>query len=164
MAMLRNCTDDGVLTALLLAPLVSCACYQVTKRLATSLSPSANPLPSHWIVEPPAIQPKLDALTPIESLLLSRRALVQLSSLTSSLLLVHLFSSRLYEARHRAWKNVPEGERASVPRSEWQRSRQYIIFGFATAIATVGFKYLFVHQNMGIWKGKLQRESSLSKD
>ena len=154
--MLRDCTDDGVLTALLLGPLISCACYRVTSQLASSLSPSTSPLPTHWLIEPPIVQPKPDALSPIESLLLSRRALVQLSSLTSSLLLVHLICSRLYEARQRAWKHAPEGERASVPRSEWQRSKLYIVFGFATAIATVGAKYLFVRQNMGIWNGREQ--------
>jgi len=75
--------------------------------------------PTSWLIEPPVTVHCPGALSALESLYRSRRALVQLSSMTSSLLLVHLVASRLYEGYHRARMTVPESERASVPRKEW---------------------------------------------
>ena len=153
--MYRDSSDDGVLTALLLGPLISAACLYITVQNKHVLSSSDSPLPSSWLIEAPITLPHPNARTPIESLFHSRHALVQLSTLTSSLLLVHLFTSRLYEGYHRARKTVPESERASVPRSEWLRSRLYIAFALLASLATLFTKFIFVHKGLGNWKGIL---------
>ncbi|KAL5525875.1 hypothetical protein ACEPAG_7213 [Sanghuangporus baumii] len=146
----RDCTDDGVLTALLLGPLISLAClYGTSQRLLDA--PSDDSLLPSWLIEAPRTLRRPNAWNAIQSLYRSRHALVQLSSLTSSLLLVHLFSSRIYEGYHRSRKTVPVSERASVPRSEWLRSRLYISFSAMTSLAALAAKFTFVHFDIGIW-------------
>ncbi|THH10893.1 hypothetical protein EW145_g1022 [Phellinidium pouzarii] len=147
----RDSTDDGVLTALLLCPLISTACLYASIRSST-MSPSDNALSSSWLIEAPIILPRPNAWSALQSLNRSRHALVQLSSLTSSLLLVHLFMSRIYEGYHRARKAVPESERASVPRREWLRSRLYILYTFSVALAALFAKFVFVISEVGIWR------------
>ena len=148
----RDSTDDGVLTALLLGPLISLACLYGTSRRFATTPPDDSLLPS-WLIEAPKTLRRPDAWDALRSLHRSRRALVQLSSLTSSLFLVHLFSSRIYEGYHRSLKTVPVSERASVPRSEWLRSRLYIGFSTLASLATLTVKAVFVHYRVGIWSG-----------
>lgn len=147
--MSRDSTDDGVLTALLLPLVISTAVYHSLYRI-----PENNLLPPLWLIEAPVTLPRPDAWGVLKSLKHSRRALVQLSSLTSSLMLVHLCASRLYEGYHRFRKTVPESERASVPRREWLRTRLYVIFATLTSLAALGTKALFVLAKLGIWDGK----------
>lgn len=144
----RDSTDDGVLTALLLPPLISIACYYALYHL-----PEGTLLHPTWLIEKPATLSKAGALTALDSLKRSRRALVQLSSLTSSLLLVHLCASRLYEGYHRFRKTVPESERASVPRREWLRTQLYVVFSFLTSLSTLVSKTVLMRTNLGIWDG-----------
>ena len=148
----RDSTDDGVLTALLLAPLISSACFYTSSKNAPFYA-TAPPLPKNWLIEAPFVLNRLGAWTAAESLFRSRHALVQLSSLTSSLLLTHLFASRIYEGYCRSRRPCLESERASVPRSEWLRSRLYVVFSLLTTFASVGVKAGFEHANIGIWKG-----------
>lgn len=118
-----------------------------------SIPPSEDPLPHSWLIEAPVTLPHPDAWSAIESLYRSRHALVQVSSLTSSLLLVHLFASRMYEGYHRARKTVPESERASVPRRELLRSRLYVAFSITASLAALAVKLGFVYTGIGIWRG-----------
>ncbi|KAI5122532.1 hypothetical protein M0805_005259 [Coniferiporia weirii] len=148
----RDSTDDGVLTALLLGPLISTACLYASRQRMAAIPSSVNPLPPSWLIEVPATLQRPDAWSALQSLNQSRHGLVQVSSLTSSLLLVHLFASRIYEGYHRSRKTVPESERASVPRREWLRSRLYIMFTFSTAFAALVAKFGFVYAGVGIWK------------
>lgn len=152
----RNSTDDGVLSALLIGPIISTACLHLSSRLLVSLPADGNPLPSSWLIEPPRSLGGYSALphpTPLESLVLARRALVQLSTLCSAMLLVHLTASRWFEAHHRARHNVPEGERASVPRSEWRRNKLYIIFGLAVSAGMLAARFAFALTGLAVWKG-----------
>ena len=149
---LRDSTDDGVLTALLLAPLIATACFYTSSSTATFYA-TAPALPPNWLIEPPVVLTRPGAWTAAQSLLRSRHALVQLSSLTSSLLLTHLFASRIYEGYCRSQKPCLESERASVPRSEWLRSRLYIAFAILSTLSAFGMKVGFDHVNLGIWKG-----------
>lgn len=117
-------------------------------------SPRNSHFPSSWLIETPSTLPRADAWSVTDSLHRSRLALVQLSSLTSSLFLTHIFASRIYEGYHRSRKTVPESERASVPRSEWLRSKLYILFSTTTSFVTLAVKYAFVRLGTGIWKGR----------
>lgn len=146
--LVRDSTDDGVLTALLLAPLISTACYYAIDHI-----PEGRILPPSWLIEEPATLLRPNAWSVLESLKHSRRALVQLSSLTSSLLLVHLCASRLYEGYHRFRKTVPESERASVPRRGWLRMRLYVLFSILTSLSTLATKAVFVHIESTVWDG-----------
>lgn len=148
----RDSTDDGVLTALLLAPLIASACFYTSSANAPFYA-TAPALPNNWLIEAPIVLTRPGAWTAAESLLRSRHALVQLSSLTSSLLLTHLFASRMYEGYCRSRKTCLESERASVPRSEWLRSRLYIAFAVLSTLSAVGVKVAFARAKLGIWKG-----------
>lgn len=148
----RNSSDDGVLTALLLGPLVSSAClYSSLRSLAQSRL--AIPLPSAWLVEAPLILEKGSVVyTAVEAIALSRRNLLDQSTLCSFVLLVHLTASRSFEARHRTKISTPEGERGSVPRSESRRAYLYIAFTLLVTAVTTGVGYVLNSQGIGIWQ------------
>lgn len=119
------------------------------------LSSDKVPLPPSWYIEPPAILDKsVLRVSALEALVRSRIVLVQLATFCSFLFLTHLVSSRLYEARCRARLCTPEGERASVPRSEWRRSRLYILFSLLVSASSVTLRYVLSTTGIGVWKGK----------
>jgi hypothetical protein len=118
------------------------------------MPPGKTPLPSSWYIEHPAtLEKSVLRLTSLEALLRSRRVLVQLATFCSFLLLTHLVSSRLYEARCRAKRSTPEGERASVPRSKWQRAKMYTLFSFVVSASAVALRYALYSGNLGVWNG-----------
>ncbi|CAK5268812.1 unnamed protein product [Mycena citricolor] len=135
----RESNDDGILTALLLGPLIAASL------LCASFG--GDGLPARWAIEAPF---RLAKLSPQDALLRGRYTLLSLSTLTSGILLVHVCASRWLEDRSRlgasATENGPgqyatmvgpsDGERRSVPRSEGVRSVYFILF---TLCVTVGF-------------------------
>jgi dolichol kinase len=93
-----------------------------------------------------------ESSTALQALILSRLNLVNLSTLCSTIMLVHVCFSWWLESRYQKVENVPEGERASVPRSESQRTWRYIRFMLRSTLGTFIAKVLFSWQGYGIWQ------------
>ena len=96
----------------------------------------------------PLSDPKL---TQAEALVVSRRALVDLATICSTILLVHVCASWWKESRVRK-DGLPETERASVPRSEMRRLRLYVVFGLVVSLAVVTMRAGFREMGWGIWQ------------
>ena len=104
----------------------------------------------------PLSDPKL---TQAEALVISRRALVDLATICSTILLIHVCASWWKEAQVRK-DGLPETERASVPRSEMRRLRLYIVFGLAVSLAVVAMRAGFRELGWGIWQSLSVRRTS----
>ncbi|KAH9481646.1 Dolichol kinase EVAN [Psilocybe cubensis] len=114
----RDCRDDGILTGLLLGPLIatSVVAYTLLQFHSVSVSPSLSPtqtqtqtpiptsiLPQGWRIEPPLyLRNSRLRLAPAQAALLSRYGLVDLSTYCAVILLVHVCASWWVEARARA--------------------------------------------------------------
>jgi hypothetical protein len=152
----RDNPDDGALTALLLGPLVATALLFVSESMVDA-SPRPMHMPQAWLIEAPQVlEHTRHPLTALEALLRSRRNLVQLMTLSSGILLVHLFASRNSQRGHALRATLMENgpsEKPWLPVSEGSRSMSYIGF---TAILTAGallLKALFVHAELNLWPG-----------
>ncbi|KAG6373418.1 Fph type histidine kinase [Boletus reticuloceps] len=147
----RDCLDDGALTGLSFAPLISVAL--LCSSLHQAASPNPTLLPPDWLIEAPRVLG--DAHAPLSALnaqISSRRSLVDYATLCSFILLVQIFSSWWYEARYRRGRNVPEGERGSVPRSEAQRTWTYWMYSYALTLVALFVRYLLASNHIGLWQ------------
>lgn len=150
----RNSTDDGMLSGLILGPLIaSSLLYASQKMQASATSPDTLRLPSHWYIEPPPALSNLGKpLSLLQALVLSRRNAVSLATLCSTILLVHVCASWGFEALYRRRTNVAEGERASVPRSEARKSWLYVLFTSAVCLGLLALRFLFERAHLGVWQ------------
>lgn len=141
----RGSLDDGVLTGLLLGPLITCAC------LYTSLK---SPPRKGWLIEDaPTLNRSDNFYSAPEALVLSRRQLLQQTTLCSFILLMHLVVSRKAEARYRARYSAPEGERGSVPRNELHRNCLYAVLAIGVSTMSLILRYIFEYTSIPIWQG-----------
>lgn len=112
-------------------------------------------LPPDWLIEAPRVLE--DARAPmsiLNALILSRRSLVDYATLCSFILLVQIFSSSWYEARYRTGRNVPEGERGSVPRSEARRTWTYWVYSYVLTLVALLVRYLLASNNINLWQSE----------
>lgn len=124
---------------------------------STTEASSVRSLPEAWLIEGPSVlEHTRYPVTALEALLGSRRNLVQLMTLSSGILLVHLFASWKSQ-KGQAWTatSAETGffEKPWLPKSEGRRSMSYVGF---TAILTAGallLKALFVHAKLNVWPG-----------
>ena len=137
--------DDGILTALLLAPTITAAMLYAS---GSYESVTENLLPPSWLIEKSATLPK-PQLTTADALRLSRRNLVQLTILCSCILLVHVCASLYLTTRHTAeqW----------IPKNEMRRTGRYVLFTFQVALGAVAIRALLAYTNIGIWQGACSR-------
>ncbi|KAL0954641.1 hypothetical protein HGRIS_003594 [Hohenbuehelia grisea] len=149
----RESSDDGILTALLLGPLIAAALLYSSLQRRNSLAGRDNPLPYGWLIEPPPQLPNQGSpISALESLILSRYNLVDLATFCSTILLVHICASWWSEARHSKSLNAPDGERASVPRSEGLRLWYYVLFAFGVSSGFLGVKVIFKSSGIDVWQ------------
>ncbi|KIK62538.1 hypothetical protein GYMLUDRAFT_242694 [Collybiopsis luxurians FD-317 M1] len=144
----RYSSDDGILTGLLLGPLVASAL------LYSSLTSSSsdNQLPS-WRIEPPLLLHNANGnYTALEALVLSRYNLVDLANLCSTILLFHVCASWWFEGRYRAGFPPLDSERKSVPRSEGKRLIYFVLFALGTTLGMLGIKFALREFSLGIWQ------------
>ncbi|KAN0092831.1 hypothetical protein V8E55_003615 [Tylopilus felleus] len=147
----RDCPDDGVLTGLSFAPLISVALLCSSLRQAASPTPAL--LPPGWQIEAPRVLENAHApLSALDALMLSRRSLVDHATLCSFILLVQILSSSWYEARYRRGRNVPEGERGSVPRSEVRRTWTYWIYSYVLTLVALFVRHLLASYGIALWQ------------
>lgn len=137
----------------MLGPLIATGLLLSALRSSAGLSASTTILPKNWRIELPAeLHNAQKPYTALEALVLSRYSLVDLGTFCSTILLLHVCSSWWLESRYNKRENVPEGERASVPRSEGRRSWYYILFTLCVSAGTLGLKVLLLRQGYGIWR------------
>jgi hypothetical protein len=149
----RESSNDGVLTGLLLPPMIALALLYSAVRHSTSSDP--NPLPSHWLIEAPSVlhNPRSPP-SAIDALVQSRRGLVDYSTMCSFILLAQVCSSWAIETRYRGRPSVPEGERGSVPRSEMRRTWFYVLFTFGMTTLAITVRYLLALAEIPIWRSE----------
>jgi dolichol kinase len=118
----------------------------------SAASPSPALLPSAWLVEGPEVLDQGPSPTSaIQALVNSRRNLVDLATFSSTLILVHVWSSAWFEMRHRNDAAVAEGERRSVPRQETRRLQLYMTFSCVVTLDALLLKAAFGYFSIGIW-------------
>ncbi|KAJ8474053.1 hypothetical protein ONZ45_g16077 [Pleurotus djamor] len=149
----RESSDDGILTACLLGPLIASALlYSSLKRLPHT--PGQSVPPSGWFVDAPVhlANSRLRSSTPLDFVALARFNILDVAILCSAITLVHVCSSFWLEAHHIRRANTPEGERTSVPRSEGSRFWYYVAFTVMLSTTLLAIKIWFETVGMGIWQ------------
>ncbi|THV02843.1 hypothetical protein K435DRAFT_748744 [Dendrothele bispora CBS 962.96] len=146
----RDSSDDGIFTGLLFGPLVSATLLYHS----LSLSPSSDPLPPGWRIEPPnTLSNARGHYTALEALILSRYNLVDLANLCSTVFLLHVCASWWLEGRYRGGaSNVLDAERRSVPRSEIRRLTYFALFTLGTSLTMVALRLGLEVASLGIWQ------------
>jgi dolichol kinase len=110
--------------------------------------------PPFWLIEAPWRINNEASLTPRQALAASRRNAVDLSTLCSAVLLIHVYASHWFEWRYRKRHKVCEGERGSVPRSEARKGWMYIIFTYIVCAFLLALRIAFDRAGLGVWKRK----------
>jgi dolichol kinase len=158
-------SDDGLVTGLIFGPLITSALYYASLRFDTL--PTGTSQSPFWYIEAPWHFSNDSSLTPPQALVLSRRNAVDLSTLCSLTLPIHVYASHWFEWRYRKQHKVSEGERGSVPRSEVRKGWLYIIFTYLVCAFLLGLRFAFDHAGLGLWKRKfpppLSQGSELNK-
>ncbi|KAH9966245.1 hypothetical protein BGW80DRAFT_1342802 [Lactifluus volemus] len=146
----RTSTDDGLSSGLILGPLITSAMYFVA--LKFDMPADGTSQPPFWLIEAPWRINNEASLTPRQALAASRRNAVDLSTLCSAALLIHVYASHWFEWRHRRRHKVCEGERGSVPRSEARKGWMYIIFTYIVCVFLLALRFAFDRAQLGVWK------------
>lgn len=155
--------------------------------LHTSLSRLADepstPLPSNWNIESPLVLSSTpiryltgkspfptDSIKALSALATSRRNLVQLFTLCSFVLLVHLARSLRLETKQA--KAQVAHESASMERDqsggtggtgisnhwlrvgEWRRTKSVVGFAFLVTLCCIGVKIVTAYIGRGVWSGE----------
>ncbi|TFY82873.1 hypothetical protein EWM64_g1139 [Hericium alpestre] len=148
----RTSTDDGLLSGVILGPLIASSLLYSSLKTANTTTDSI-PLPPFWYIEPPLTLPNSgNPLTALEALVASRRNAVHLATLCGTLTLIHVCASWWFEASYRRRRAVVEGERGSVPRSEARKAWYYVAFTFTVTAGLLALRYLFQGLGIGIWQ------------
>lgn len=147
----RESRDDGILTGLLLGPLIASGLLYFTIWKASHYPMSAA-LPKWWLMESPIVlSSSIPPLTASEAVLVSRYNLVDLSTFCSTILLFHVCASWWLEGYYSKSGSKPEGERASVPRSEGRRALYYILFTLTVSITMLVLRIVLQKYGIGLW-------------
>ncbi|KAI0067387.1 hypothetical protein BV25DRAFT_1794947 [Artomyces pyxidatus] len=148
----RTSPDDGIVSGLVIGPLIASSLYHVALKLAVS-SPDSFSHPPYWHIEHPYQLNNLGKpFTPVQALILSRRNAVNLSTMCSFIVLVHVYASSWFEARYRGNHKVADGERGSVPRSEVRKWWLYSLFTFTVSTGLLGLRFMFSWSKIGMWE------------
>lgn len=189
-----ECLDDGALFALLLGPLIASGMLHDTLRRLTSTTPHLRP--RKWEIEPPMVLDSTpmrfgifeslsggrgDIVKALSALATSRRNLVQLFTLCSFVLLVHLVRSLHLEVKlARAstvssttvagtgemsasmerensdpYRNTNPGGTGTywLKRGEWKRTRSAVGFACLVTVCCIGVKIITAIIGHGVWSG-----------
>ncbi|KAI9434204.1 Fph type histidine kinase [Lactarius indigo] len=146
----RTSSDDGFVTGLIFGPLITSALYYVALRFDTQAAGTSQP--PIWYIEAPWHLGNDTSLTPPQALVLSRRNAVDLSTLCSLTLSIHVYASQWFEWRYRKQHKVSEGERGSVPRSEARKGWLYTVFTYLVCAFLLGLRFALDRAGLGIWK------------
>lgn len=136
----RSEADDGVLTGLLMGPLIACSMLY-----GTLISPEPEIQPSLPLVQLQSPFPNT-SISPRVSLINGRRGLVQLTTLSSFVLLVHFICSKFFSV-YRPTETSPSRARG------W---RTWTFTGYALEITAIAvFFHALCHVfGLRVWKGR----------
>ncbi|KZT07711.1 uncharacterized protein LAESUDRAFT_650931 [Laetiporus sulphureus 93-53] len=114
-----------------------------------ALATGTDPRPPNWYVDPPRVLPQS-----LAALIVARRNLVDLATVCSTILIVHVTASWMTERRHRrrAGAKVPEGEVSSVPRKEGWRTYLYGLFAVSVSMWVLCVRIALAEMRLGIWQ------------
>ncbi|KAH9057814.1 Fph type histidine kinase [Lactarius vividus] len=146
----RTSSDDGLVTGLIFGPLITSALYYVALR--SDMQAAGTSQPPIWYIEAPWHLGNDTSLTPPQALVLSRRNALDLSTLCSLTLSIHVYASHWFEWRYRKQHKVSEGERGSVPRSEARKGWLYTVFTYLVCAFLLGLRFALDRTGLGIWK------------
>ncbi|KAH9928691.1 uncharacterized protein B0H18DRAFT_1084426 [Fomitopsis serialis] len=139
----RDSADDGMLFGLLTGPLMSAALLYLSEKAAAA-TPPLDPLPQSWIIEQPKV---LDGsnhpLTALQALVLSRRNLVDMATVCSTIIIVHVIASWMTERRHRRKLKVPRANR---------RTYLSILFTVSVSLWVLCVRIALSEMRLGIWQ------------
>ena len=142
--------DDGILTGLLAGPLITASLLYLTIQ---AINTGKSLIPSTWLIEAPMVlKHSIAPYTAVEALLFSRRNLVNQATFCSTIVIVHVLSSWVTEARHRRKTVVPNGELSHVPRREGRRTYLYILFIVSVTLWNLCVKIALQELKLGIWQ------------
>ncbi|EJU04762.1 hypothetical protein DACRYDRAFT_47116 [Dacryopinax primogenitus] len=142
----RDCIDSGIITALLLGPLVSASALLVSLPAAEFGSPLSS-LSPRWLVEPPLAS---STIPPTVALVRSRRNMFEMASLCSFLISIHFESSR--RADIRVAKEREGGVRSGLlPKSELRRFGSYVGMTVIMVSIAVGVKTAATSTGSSLW-------------
>ncbi|KAJ3567888.1 hypothetical protein NP233_g6075 [Leucocoprinus birnbaumii] len=148
----RASSDDGIFTGLLLGPLIAMALMINASRPFTSHW-YKDILPAGWIIEAPKeLHNVRGSYTAPQALLFARYSLVNLSTLCSTIMLLHIYASWWFERRYSITPGAGEGERTSVPRNEGRRAWYYTLFTVAVSTAVTTARVMLNERRIGIWQ------------
>ena len=153
--MFRTSSDDGLIIGLIFGPLITSALYYASLRF--DAPPAGTSQPAFWYIETPWSLGNDTSLAPPQALILSRRAAVDLSTLCSLTLPIHVYASHWFEWRYRKQHKVSEGERGSVPRSEVRKGWLYIVFTYLVCAFLLGLRFALDRVGFGLWKRKFPK-------
>ncbi|WWD16230.1 hypothetical protein CI109_100656 [Kwoniella shandongensis] len=186
----RECLDDGIFYALLLAPLVAAALLHAA--LSQLAANPLSPIPKGWNIEFPMVLPSTpiksvpqspsnriptDTIRALSALATSRRNLVQLFTLCSFVLLVHLTRTLHLELKQAKVNKQPTSQHVSAPlerenseqartqqpspaslagtywlrRGEWRRTRSVVGFSFLVTGGCIVVKTVTAYIGRGVW-------------
>lgn len=130
------------MSGLVLSPLISAALFY---------NALADPrvLPG-WHIESPMTLP-VSSMSPIQAVIRSRAAAVDLGTLCSAALLFQVGASAVFESRFRKTHHVPDGERGSVPRSEMRKAGYYTAFVFCSTLILLAARIALPLFGIDIW-------------
>lgn len=148
----RNSSDDGILSGLILGPLVASALLYIALVPFTQ-SRDADMLNPSWYIERPQPLPNSGhPYTSVEALVYSRRNAVNVATLCSVVLLAHVCTSKWYEYWCRCRASTAEGERASVPRSEARKFWLYVSMASIVCCILLILRCTLEWCDIGLWQ------------
>ncbi|KAG9005079.1 hypothetical protein FRB93_009948 [Tulasnella sp. JGI-2019a] len=135
-----DCRDDGSLTGLLFAPILT-STYWLISLQQLAQHPTSSSVPAHWLIEPPRELPASSfhpPLSSLQSIVLSRRKLVELSIVCSTVLFMHMTYSRWQKYRRLARRDSENASsREFPPKKEGRRSWLYTKFSVTATLLCV---------------------------
>lgn len=138
-----ECPDDGSVTALLFAPILA-STYWLISLQQLAVYPASSSMPKGWLIEPPRElppSPHHPPLSSLQSIVLSRRKVVELSILCSTLLFIHMTYSRWQQRRRLVRRSTENMATADFPpKKEGQRSWLYTKFSITVALLCVALR------------------------
>ncbi|KZO89897.1 hypothetical protein CALVIDRAFT_547708 [Calocera viscosa TUFC12733] len=143
----RDCVDSGLLTALLLGPLLSASALLAVLPAVES-GGTLGPLSARWLVEPPL---QSSTVPPIVALVRARRNMFEMASLCSFLISIHFELSRRADIRMVREKEEGVKGRRSLHKSELRRFGSYVGIVLITSSIAVGVKTAATTTGSYLW-------------
>jgi dolichol kinase len=133
----RDASDDGVLTALLLPPLIASGAFYYAFRV----NEKGGEWLRGWLIEAPGSDPSTSNARVLANLIQNRRSLLELCCMCSIIHVFQFLASRAERYRKVSLVNdVPATHRSWLTRSEARKVWLYIGFTFIVTLGSISVK------------------------